>query len=260
LTCLDAALRYAARGWPVLPLVGKIPLFGTHGVSDATTDDSEIRKTFGRPGLNVGIATASMLIVDVDTYKNGGAEWLARFADKLRRVTLTQQTGRDGYHFCFELPSGELRGKICEGVDLRRGAGQYIVAEPSRHPDTGKVYRWLPGPSTPQPVPEWLLQECRPLVAAPRAIQTHRIVDSADLYERARLYVARCDPAISGSQGHNRTLRTACRLVEKFPELSQDDFLSLLDEYNARCVPPWNSKELEHKLDSAFRKVGRAAA
>jgi len=259
LTCLDAALRYAARGWPVLPLVGKIPLFGTHGVSDATLDELEIRRMFRRPGLNVGIAAALMLIVDVDTYKESGAEWLARYADRLRRITLTQQTGRDGYHFCFELPGGELRGKICDGVDLRRGAGQYIVAEPSRHPETGKVYRWLPGPAVPQPIPAWLLEQCRPVVPAWRAIEPRR-VDSAELYERARLYVSRCDPAVAGCQGHNRTLRTACRLIENFPELCREDFLSLLDEYNARCVPPWKPKELEHKLDSAFRKVGMVAA
>ena len=41
MTPLDAALRYAAKGWPVFPCHGKIPLT-PHGFHDASTDAATI--------------------------------------------------------------------------------------------------------------------------------------------------------------------------------------------------------------------------
>src|SRR5437867_2367553 len=65
----EAAIDYAGRGWPVLPLRGKIPAT-PHGSKDATTETAVIQKWFGMwPNANVGIATGSksgLLVLDVD--------------------------------------------------------------------------------------------------------------------------------------------------------------------------------------------------
>jgi hypothetical protein len=58
---LDAALAYAARGWPVLPLRGKVPRIrkaaGGSGVHDATTDLEQIKQWWTKwPDANIGIA------------------------------------------------------------------------------------------------------------------------------------------------------------------------------------------------------------
>jgi hypothetical protein len=50
----NVALRYAAKGIPVLPCRGKLPAT-EHGVHDATTDPAVIAKW--PEGCNVGIAT-----------------------------------------------------------------------------------------------------------------------------------------------------------------------------------------------------------
>ena len=68
--------------------------------------------------------------------------------------------------------------------------------------------------------------------------------------ERARRYISKCAPAISGQGGHDATFHVAAVLVHGFA-LAESDALRLLHEYNARCLPEWNERELLHKIASA---------
>ncbi len=68
--------------------------------------------------------------------------------------------------------------------------------------------------------------------------------------ERARRYVAKCPPAVSGQSGHNATFHVAACLVHGFA-LSEPDALALLTEWNRICLPPWSGRELRHKVASA---------
>lgn len=75
---------------------------------------------------------------------------------------------------------------------------------------------------------------------------------------RARRYLAKLPPALSGSGGHNQTLQAACRLVE-FGLREEEAFL-LLAEWNVtHCKPPWGEGELRHKLADAFRRTAPRA-
>lgn len=69
---------------------------------------------------------------------------------------------------------------------------------------------------------------------------------------RARHYLAKVEPAISGQGGHNRTYKAACRVMELF-DLSVDEALPLLREWNETCQPPWTERELRHKLEDAAK-------
>lgn len=71
-----------------------------------------------------------------------------------------------------------------------------------------------------------------------------------DIIDRARKYVAKMDPAVSGAGGHNATFAVAVALVQGF-NLSESDAWALLNEYSMRCTPPWNDKDLRHKLKQA---------
>ena len=68
--------------------------------------------------------------------------------------------------------------------------------------------------------------------------------------ERARRYVAKCPPAVSGQAGHDATFHVACVLVNGF-SLGEPDALALLREWNLSCQPPWTEAELVHKVTSA---------
>ena len=73
--------------------------------------------------------------------------------------------------------------------------------------------------------------------------------------ERALRYVARVPPAIAGQHGDVRTFQVCCRLVRGFA-LDDDDALTVLQSWNARCIPPWTDSELRDKVRRA-RKYGR---
>lgn len=73
-----------------------------------------------------------------------------------------------------------------------------------------------------------------------------------DVIERARRYLAKMPPAITGQHGHDQTFAVACTLVQGFG-LSVDAAAPLFAEYNARCSPPWSEHDLAHKLADADR-------
>lgn len=72
-------------------------------------------------------------------------------------------------------------------------------------------------------------------------------------YARAKSYLDKIPGAVAGDRGHDTTFTAACCLV-RFG-LSESDQVALLDEYNARCSPPWSERELAHKLADARRKA-----
>jgi hypothetical protein len=137
---LEAALAYAALGWPVLPVTpkGKLPLT-EHGLHDATIDRSKIEAWWSRwPGANVGIALApaGLVAVDIDPRNGGTIDALPGPVD-----TLTARTGGGGWHLLFRAPEGaKLPGTLGPGIDIKHAG--YIVAEPSVHP-SGTTYQWL---------------------------------------------------------------------------------------------------------------------
>lgn len=78
-----------------------------------------------------------------------------------------------------------------------------------------------------------------------------------DVLSRARSYIAKLPPAISGQGGSAATYRAACVLVKDFA-LSSEDALSILMEWNTACQPPWSPGELIHKLRCATNAPGPA--
>jgi hypothetical protein len=70
--------------------------------------------------------------------------------------------------------------------------------------------------------------------------------------EREKRYLASLPPAIAGQNGDVHTFRTCCRLVRGFA-LNDDQALHALEEWNARCQPPWSPEELLDKLRRAAR-------
>lgn len=71
-----------------------------------------------------------------------------------------------------------------------------------------------------------------------------------DLSERIRAYIGAMPAAVSGSGGHTATFSVASALVWGF-DLTVEEAMPFLEEYNRRCSPAWNPRELLHKLRSA---------
>lgn len=69
-------------------------------------------------------------------------------------------------------------------------------------------------------------------------------------YDKARSWLDKQPPAVSGANGHNQTFEVACRLLNGFA-LSIADAQSLMREYSSRCQPPWTESEIVHKIEDA---------
>lgn len=164
-----AALAYAERlEWPVFPLAGKVPaIAGGRGCLDASTDCDVIRG-WGRqfPDANVGLAAgerAGFWVLDVDG--SIGAETIEELEHAHGELPRTPMcfTGGGGQHWFFSWQPG-LRNfvKALPGLDIRT-CGGYVVAAPSKHPDTTRVYTWSvdhhPLDVSLKPAPDWLIAE-----------------------------------------------------------------------------------------------------
>lgn len=79
---------------------------------------------------------------------------------------------------------------------------------------------------------------------------------SSSVLKRARRYVQRCPPAVSGQHGHRATFRVACVLVHGFA-LPPAEALAVLREWNLSCQPPWSETELCRKVTSAAQANSR---
>jgi hypothetical protein len=187
----DAALGYAARGIPVLPLhyplpdrsdlqpmggnrqpgvgVGcscrdpgcgqpaKHPLgpLVPHGVKDATTNRARILAWWScHPQANIGLATGHRFdVLDVDGPAGEAAIRALAAEHSLHSSGPLVRTGGGGWHY-YLAPTGlgNARPAGLAHVDWR-GRGGYVVAPPSRHA-SGYPYQWVPGRNLDVPLAE----------------------------------------------------------------------------------------------------------
>jgi hypothetical protein len=74
--------------------------------------------------------------------------------------------------------------------------------------------------------------------------------------DRILKYLDKCQPAVSGRQGHDQTFKVAVVLVWGF-YLPRHEALEYLRGYNERCLPLWTETELVHKINSAIETCNR---
>jgi hypothetical protein len=198
----DAAVGYASRGIPVLPLhyplphrtglqqvggnhpptpgvgcscrdpgcgqVGKHPLGSLipHGVKDATCNRARILAWWTRyPQANIGLATGHRFdVLDVDG--PAGAQVIRELATihGLHSSGPLVRTGGGGWHY-YLAPTGlgNVQPQGLAHVDWR-GRGGYVVAPPSCHASR-HPYQWAPGRNLDTPpgqVPTVLLERLQP--------------------------------------------------------------------------------------------------
>jgi len=179
----DAAVAYASRGIPVLPLHYPLPDRGDlepvggdhrpamertgcscrdpdcgqaakhplgalvpHGVKDATTNRARILAWWTRhPQANIGLACGHTFdVLDVDGPQGAHAIRTLATSHGLRSCGPLVRTGGGGWHY-YLAPTGlgNAHPRDLEHVDWR-GRGGYVVAPPSRHAN-GNPYQWAPG-------------------------------------------------------------------------------------------------------------------
>ncbi len=277
-TLLDHALKYAAMGWHIHPLVPrqKVPIT-KHGVKDATINEKQIRAWWKKwPDANIAVACgkkSGIYVVDVDkSEKADGVKSLKEFPPLPE--TIKQLTPGGGFHAFYRTGSPPMsRNSFSPGIDIR-GNGYYVVIAPSIHP-SGGCYSWdnkcNPDEIELAEFPDFM----RPSVKAPwaqpplitfKGVPITYIPDLSglsndDIQQRASSYLAECDPAIQGLGGHGKLLWAAVALVHGFLLSDSQAMDLLIRDYNSRCEPPWNlsdprdSRDFRRKVTEARKLV-----
>lgn len=285
LSMLDAAGLCAERGLHVIPVwraadgvcpcprgatcisPGKHPAIDSWQTA-ASVDLTILRDWFApiqttlggaadRHNIGVVCGPSNIVVIDIDPRNDGAATFDALVAELgPLPPTVTADSGGGGTHYVFRRPTGDLESKLGKGVDLLRDSRQFLV-EPSVHP-SGGTYRWRAGcaPDETQIAslpPAWLAR-VRRAVRRPSSMPV--IIQSDIRIERARRYVAKLPPAISGDHGHTQMFNAVCCAMFGF-DLDAEATLSIIAEYNQRCDPPFKERDLLHKIRSAAEHCKR---
>jgi hypothetical protein len=230
---IDAALSYAARGWPVLPCRGKEPLT-PHGVRDATPEVDRIRAWWTRwPDANVAIACGAPgpLVLDIDDFDAGRA-----VLDRLTVLDLdppSVATTR-GWHLYFV--GDERPGRRFAWGELR-GRGSYVVAPPSIHPTSGREYVWTVEPNGALPVLPHK-PTCKPTPAPHVPMSVEELITAVRGVPDGQL----------GGPGRKRTL---LRLVGHWLALGEHPYVvrEMAHAVNARNRPPLPAHDVDRVVD-----------
>ncbi|MCX7670637.1 MAG: bifunctional DNA primase/polymerase [Anaerolineae bacterium] len=232
---------YLALGYPVLPLRPgeKVPATA-HGLRDASRDADQVRAWWAQwPRANIAVRCDSICVIDFDP---GAGDWPgSEKRQSIRDLTPPlARTPRGGWHVFFRRPASvgwrPSAGKVAPSVDVRTGAGSYIVVAPSQV--AGRPYVWV-----------------RPLRCAEELPLPPRwLADLLDALARPAWTPQPDDPLAGGAipegQRNVELFRLGCRL--RRGGLTQPEIEAALLTVNAtRCRPPLPKNEVQRISRSA---------
>lgn len=250
---IQAALRYASKGWRVFPVEpgGKRPLVKSWK-DVATTDPQTIRDWWTRwPDANIGWEPESngLCVIDIDKRKPHFDQ--DRFDALGLPPTLIIQTPNGGEHWYYRGSLPPSVEKLAPGVDTR-GRNSYVLLPGSKIGNNS-----------------YHVQERRPIASLPGAIASRFATRNRDRIQTpgdgpktpavaaGRAFLAACvsrgNVAIAGRGGNNTTFRVAATLVCELG-IGREHAIALIKEiWNPHCIPPWSDDELETIVDNAIK-------
>lgn len=257
---LAAALAWAARGFPVFPLVenGKEPAFDGSWYDLSTTDEATIRAYWTDPVLrternyNIGVDCTGRVVIDIDV-KDGKDGFGQYNATQGGYDTLIVRTPSGGYHLYFEGPDSS-NAPLASAIDVRSHHG-YVVA-----PGSYTVYE--PGKSAEgwyelvrDVEPAWIPYTLERRLAPPDEQRSNladvSLEDTPARIEAGIRFLQSAPVAIEGQGGDNRTFQTAARMIRELAVSPAATYQLMAEHWNPRCQPPWDLDELAAKVENA---------
>jgi putative DNA primase/helicase len=285
-TALDLARDYHRRGLAPIPVPYRRKGIETKGWQNLRYSESDLPNAFvGRSNIGILNGEPSGWVVDVDLDDPLAVE----LADEFLPPTQSEfgRAGKPRSHRLYRLtePCNTHQRRMPKGAD---GKAPMIVELRSTGTQTifpGSVRGAQEDGERDEPI-EWHV-DGEPASIDPATLLTsvdnladevlrRKEIDPAEakrparqrsingsthhsgrqsIKDRARKYVAKIPPAISGSGGHDQTYTVACALVLGF-DLSTSDAMECMREYNQRCEPEWSERELLHKVEDADKEAG----
>lgn len=221
------------------------------------------------------------------TYEAAALHWKRKAEADGLHVVLEDSNGVGGYHlwlvFTQPIPAArafyyarwlvsdyaehglsESPETFPKQADIGDGYGNWIRL-PGKHHTRDHLSRFYDGEQWTEGPSAWLCMAFNddvpdrepPAEAAPESKPRLTPPTPSNAADRCIKYLEKIPDAISGQDGHGRTLQAACEAY-RFG-LSDGEAASVLRWFNgAKCTPAWTEGELQHKLRSAKDKVGKA--
>lgn len=256
-TRLTRALQLARDGIAVYPLASnsKVPLKGTQGYKDATTDIQTINGWFEHvPRANLGIRLdqAKLLVIDIDRHGevDGGQTLreLNKHGKQLPADTYIEQTPHDGLHYFFkcshELTTFKRRTGLYPGIDV---LADFVLVAPSSI--NGSAYRVIDSTKPIADVPRWLIDD---LLPSQRMNKTPEHASQIRKTWAGRML----DDLVTGTgEGSRNSYLTS--LLGKLLRTGCDGMTAyeLLQYANERLQPPLPDKEVNTIFKSIIKRT-----
>jgi hypothetical protein len=263
MTPVDVARGYVRRGWSPIPIPFKAKRPTIKDWQKLRLEEPDIAHHF-RGVCNVGVLLGepSNWLIDADLDHPLAVE----LADQFLPATDAEfgRIGKPRSHrlYLVTAPVDTVKRQSNDRAMIieLRSSGCQTVFPGSIHPE-GESIEWSADGEPTKVAPGLLLAAVNALAdeverrLSPKPNPVPIVAVPDDVADRARKYLAKIPPAVSGQGGHNATFHAACCLVQGFT-LERDAALALLCEWNQSCVPPWTEKELGHKIDDALKLQG----
>lgn len=234
----SAAIIYTRHfGVSVLPIgENKRPILKWKEFQDRCPTFEEIL-SWPKEGFNLAVITGriskGLVIVDCESKEDAGWFW----KNKGQSPSIVKT--RRGYHLYFQSACEVRNAQRCFGRYDVRGEGGYALAPPSAHADGHYTWhkRLVQVDELPTFHPTWREER-----------QAH-VLDERQINDGAK-YIDKIE-AVEGDGGDANTFRAALALRDS--GLSEGEALYVLLEWNrTHARPPWEAKELLHKIRSAY--------
>jgi len=250
---LDVALDALAKGIAPVPCRPgtKVPLVPWKPWQTTLPTEEQVRRLFTNPQVNVAVVCTGRIIFDCDEYTK--AELVLTECGPTPHML---KTPRGGVHLGYRRRKGIQVANVVRlkghPIDIRTNGGLEMI--PDSQTEDGE-YRWisteglLPTDALPYGNIGWTRERVKRVM---QPIVTPELApDRARLQRRARGYLATVEGSVSGQRGHDRAMRAAGVLIQKFG-LTIEEAWPLFKEWNETCEPPWSDAQLLHKLRSAW--------
>jgi hypothetical protein len=264
---LDAALGYAARGWPVFPCRWqpgpdrKKPLT-PNGFKDATRDPEEITAWWRRwPLALIGVPTgqpSGINVLDIDCKKDKwGFDALYQLDRTILDDTVLAHTASGGAHVYYamgEQPIPSTRDQLGYGLDTR-GEGGYVIV-----PSPASGYSWDPhhalGEVALLPAPTWLIPpepQREPAKPVERAVGLSPYAEAAVNSACHNIVGAgngKQEETLTGEAYSIGRLAGAGAVPEGWARRKLLSAASRIPDYDTKRK--WKAKDIEKRVNNAF--------
>jgi hypothetical protein len=239
---IEHALGYAARGWSIIPIIGKRAAGLWKPFQEQPADEKTLRAMFARPGITglaviTGKVSGGLAVRDFDLAEAYNA-WSRANPDDAA-ILPTVKTAR-GFHVYGRLED-DIFADLGDG-ELRGNSRHYVLLPPSLHPD-GSVYLWK------VPLPEGSLPRLPVSLTRGEGSQTQSQPTTTHDYTLHVLHGRNVESAIAATlptaQGQrNRKLFDLARILKGLiPAATPEKLREIVQHWFALALPVIGTKD-----------------